>query len=40
MIDCDKLIEKKGLRKVVDRKKGVKREKIERQERQGCGNFS
>ena len=40
MIDCDGLIEKKDLRKVVARKKGVKREKIRRNERQGCENFS
>ena len=40
MIVCDKSTERKGLRKVVNRKKGVKREKTRRKERQGCENFS
>jgi len=40
MIDCDKSTEGKDLRKVVNRKKGVKREKTKRNERQGCENFS
>ena len=40
MIDCDGLIGKKDLRKVVARKKGVKREKIGRKKGQGCENFS
>jgi len=42
MMDCDKPIEEKNLRKVVNKKKGVERERerIGRKERQGCENFS
>ena len=40
MIDCDKLIERKDLRKVVNRKKEAKRGKQEGRERQGRENFS
>ena len=40
MIDCDKSIERKGLRKVEYRKEGVRREGTGRKERQGCENFS
>ena len=40
MIDCDKLIERKDLRKMVNRKKGVKSDKTGKKERQGCKNFS
>ena len=40
MIVCDKSIERKDLRKVVNRKKGVKREKQRRKERQEYENFS
>ena len=41
MIDCDKSIEGKGLRKVVKRKKSVERERIGRKEEEidGCENF-
>ena len=38
MIDCDELIERKGLRKVVNRKREVKREKT-RKEKQGVKTF-
>ena len=36
MIDCDKLVERKDLSKMVSRKKGVKREETGRKERQRC----
>jgi len=39
MIDCDELIERKDLRKVVRRKKEVERERTGRKEKQGCENF-
>lgn len=40
MIDCDKSIEGKDLRKVVERKKSVERERIGRKEEvDGCENF-
>jgi len=35
MSDCDKSLERKDLRKVVCRKKGVKRAKVKRKEKQG-----
>ena len=40
MIDGGNLIEREDLRKVVNRKKGVRRERTGRKERQGCENFS
>ena len=40
MIVCDESIDRKGLSKIVNRKKGVKREKTRRKERQGCENLS
>ena len=40
MVDCDKFMERNDLRKVVYRKKGVKREKTRRKERQECQHFS
>ena len=40
IINCDELIGRKDLRKVVNRKKGVKREKIGRKEGQGCEDIS
>ena len=40
MIDCDKSIERKGLRKAVERKKSVKREKTRREENRGVKTFS
>jgi len=40
MIDCDKSIERRVLRKVVNGKKRVKRDKARRREKQGCENFS
>ena len=40
MIDCDKSMERKGLRKVEYRKKVVRRERIGRKERQECETFS
>ena len=40
MIDCDKLIERKDLRKAVSRKKGLKREMAGKKERQRCKKFS
>ena len=40
MIDCDKLMEREDLRKVVCRKKGVKREKTRRKEKREYENFS
>lgn len=39
MIDCDELIERKDLRKVVRRKKKVERESTGRKEKQGCEIF-
>ena len=40
MIDCDEMIERKGLRKVVNMRRGLKQEKPRRKEKQGCKNFS
>ena len=44
MMDCDKPIGGKNLRKVVNKKNGVERERERertgRKERQGCENFS
>ena len=40
MIVCDESIDRKSLRKMANRKKGVKREKTRRKERQGCENLS
>ena len=36
IIDCDKLIEKKDLRKIMKREKDVEKERTERKEKQGC----
>jgi len=35
MVDCDDLMERKDLRKVVYRKESVKRGKVRRKEKQG-----
>jgi len=40
MIDCNELIERKVMRKVVKRKKGAKWEETRREEKEGCENFS
>lgn len=40
MIDCDKLIERKGLRKVMNKKKKSKERGTRKKERQGRENFS
>ena len=40
MIDCDELIERKVMRKVMDRKKGVKWKKMRKGEKEGCEIFS
>ena len=40
MIDCDELIERKVMRKVVGRKKGAKWKKTRKEEKEGCENFS
>jgi len=40
MIDCDDLMERKCLRKVVYKKEGVKRANVRRKEKQGeCGHI-
>jgi len=39
MIDCDELVERKDLRKVVRSKKEVARGKTGRKEKQVCENF-
>ena len=39
MIDCDEMIERKDLRKVVNRKRDLKQEKTRRYEKQGYENF-
>ena len=39
MIDCDKSVEIKDSRKVVNGKKSMKRGKTGRKERQGCETF-
>ena len=38
MIDCDQLTERKDMRKILNRKKGVKREKT-RKKKRGMKNF-
>lgn len=40
MINCDELIERKIMRKVVYKKKGAKWEKTRREEKGGWENFS
>ena len=40
MINCDEIIERKGLRKVVNMRRGLKQEKTRRKEKQGCKDFS
>jgi len=40
MIDCHKSIEREDIWKVVNRRKGVKREMVGRKEIQGRENFS
>ena len=40
VIDCDKLMKRENQRKVVYRKKGAKREKARKKEKQGYENFT
>ena len=40
IIDCVHSMERKDLRKFVNREKGVWKEKAERKERHGCENIS
>ena len=40
MINCDELIGREDVRKVVNWEEGEKGEKIGRKERDGCENFS
>jgi len=39
MIDRDKLVERKALRKVVYRKRDAKREKVRGKDKRGCENI-